>query len=235
MWKTAIAAFCILTSLQVYGQETSAPSNQPAPNKPHLIELTSANWRPLSSREKFDFFERDLLHWETHASLLFGAGISAALADRSYLGVGAAGYFSRYGLNVADEANFVFFNAFLFPALFHEDPRYIPLDRGSAGQRLKYALTRVLVARTDSGKRKFNESRLLGTLIATSISSTYYSSFGEDVSVKDNFANFGINIGSDAAFDLIKEFWPDAARKLKLNVWIRSVVRRAVRDSIRVR
>jgi hypothetical protein len=54
------------------------------------------------------------------------------------------------------------------------------------------------------------------------------------VSVKGNFANFGINIASEAAFDLLKEFWPDVARKLRLNVWIRNSVRRSVRDSIKI-
>jgi hypothetical protein len=44
----------------------------------------------------------------------------------------------------------------------------------------------------------------------------------------------GINLGSDAAFDLFKEFWPDVARKMKLNVWIRNLVTASIRDEIRV-
>jgi hypothetical protein len=234
MWKAAAAILCLLIPLKVNGQQPAAPSDPQPVQKPHLIELTSDNWRPLSNKEKFQLFERDLLHWGTHASLLFDSGISAALADRRYLGVGASGYFRTYGLNVADESNFVFFNGFLFPTLFHEDPRYIPLDHGSVRQRLVYSLTRTVVARSDSGKSKFNESRLLGTLVSTSMSSAYYSGVGADVSVKGNFAGFGINIASEAAFDLLKEFWPDVARKLKLNVWIRNAVRRTVRDSIKI-
>jgi len=234
MQKTAVAVLCILIPFQAQGQQAATPSNPPTSEKPNLIELTSANWKPLSSKQKFEVFARDLFYWETHASLLLQAGISTGQSDRSYLGVGAAGYFSRYGLNVADEVDFVFFNAFLFPTLFHQDPRYIPLDQGSMSERLRYALTRVLVARSDSGKLRFNESRLLGNLLATSVSSAYYSSFGADESVKGTFVSFGINVGSEAAFDVLKEFWPDAARKLKLNVWIRNMVRRAIRDSIRV-
>jgi hypothetical protein len=234
MWKATAAILCLLIPLRATGQQPMAPSDQQPEQKPHLIELTSDNWRPLSNKEKFQLFERDLLHWETHASLLFDAGISAALADRRYLGVGASGYFSTYGLNAADESDFVLCNGFLFPTLFHEDPRYIPLDRGSVRQRLAYSLTRIVVARSDSGKLKFNESRLLGTLVATSISSAYYSKVGADASVKGNFASFGINIASEAAFDLLKEFWPDVARKLKLNVWIRNAARRSVRDSIKI-
>jgi hypothetical protein len=235
MWKVAAAILCMLIPLWANAQQPVASSNQQDEDKPHLIELTSNNWRPLSNKEKFQLFERDLLHWGTHASLLLDSGISAALADRRYLGVGVSGYFSIYGMNAADESNFVFVNGFLFPTLFHEDPRYIPRDHGSVRQRLVYSLTRTVVARSDSGKPKFNESRLLGALVSTSLSSAYYSKVGgADVSVKGCFASFGINIASEAAFDLLKEFWPDVARKLKINVWIRNAVRRSVRDSIKI-
>jgi hypothetical protein len=217
------------------GANPSWPGQNPQAKheKPHLIELSAANWRPLSSREKFDVFGRNLIHWETHASLAFDAGISSAIGDRSYLGTGASGYFRKYGLNVADEADFTFFNAFLFPVLFHEDPRYIPRDHGAAGARLTYALSRVVIARNDSGEAEFNWSRVFGTLSATSISSAYYSAYGADIGVAGNFANFGINLGSEAAFDLFKEFWPDVARKMKLNVWIRNLVRATIRDETR--
>ncbi len=215
-------------------QPSASGSQQPGRSRPHLIELSSANWQPLRSSEKFELFWRDLIHWETHASLAFDAGISAALADRQYLGTGAKGYFKTYGLNVADEADFTFFCAFLFPTVFHQDPRYIPRDHGSTGQRLAYALSRVVVTRADSGKSEFNASKVAGIVIATSVSSSYYSAFGADVGVGGTFASMGINFGSEAAFDLFKEFWPDVARKLKLNVWIRNIVRGSVRDAIRV-
>ncbi len=200
--------------------------------KPHLIELSSANWRPLTRREKFDLFDHDLVHWETHVSLALDAGISSAIGDRPYLGTGASGYFRKYGLNVADEADFTFFNTFFFPTIFHEDPRYIPFDHGTVCRRIFYAVSRVAVTRNDSGKSEFNKSRVFGTVVATSVSTGYYSAFGADVGVDGNFENIGINLGSDAAFDLFKEFWPDVARKLKLNVWIRNLVRASIRDEI---
>jgi hypothetical protein len=209
-------------------------SPQAKHEKPHLIELSAANWRPLTHREKLDLFDRELIHWETHVSLAIDAGISSAIGDRPYLGTGASGYFRKYGLNVADEADFTFFNAFLFPTLFHEDPRYIPFDHGTVRRRIAYALSRTAVTRNDSGKSEFNKSRVLGTVVATSISSVYYSACGADVGAGGNFASMAINLGSDAAFDLFKEFWPDVARKLKMNVWIRNLVTASIRDEIRV-
>ena len=212
-------------------------SIQPAsgkPEGPHLIELTAANWRPLTVREKRSLFPHDLLHWETHVSLILDAGFSQAIGDRSYLGGGGAGFARRYGLNIADELNFTFFNVYLFPDLFHEDPRYIPRDHGGTGARLGYALTRTVLTRADSGGSEINRSKILGTIVATSLSSGYYAATGARVSAGGNFASIGINLASDAAFDVLKEFWPDFARKIKMNIWIRNLVRSALRDSIRV-
>ncbi len=215
-------------------QPVSAPASASSNPHPHRVELNAANWHPMKQSEKFALFYKDLYSWETHLSLAIDAGLSFATKDRDFLGPGAAGYFSRYGMNVADEANFTFFQAFLFPALFHQDPRYIPLDRGSTGARLAYSLSRVLVTRDDDGGSELNKSKILGTIVSTSISSAYYASLGADVSAGANFTNVGINLASDAAFNVFKEFWPDVARKLKINVWVRNIVRSSIRDSVRV-
>ena len=167
-------------------------------------------------------------------SLAVGAGISYATDDRSYLGRGPSGYFSRYGLNVADEANDTFVQAFLFPMIFHEEPRYIPFDKASTRRRLAYALSRVVVAKTDSGGYSVNKSLLLGTLASSAISNLYYSSDERDNGVAATFTRAAISLGSDAAFNMFKEFWPDFARKVKLNLWIENIVRRSIRDVIRV-
>ena len=218
----------------------NAPDNQqtkanPAPKQhPHMIELTAANWRRLTTAEKFDLFSHDLRHWGTHASIAFDSGLSMATQDRPYLGNGAKGYFTRYGLNVADEANFCFFNASFFPWVFHQDPRYIPRDGGSTAARLEYALTRVIFTRGDSGRSEVNRSKMVGTFVSTSISSAMYSSYGANIGVGGNFVAFGYNMMTEAAFDVLKEFWPDVARKMKLNLWLRNIVRATLRDYVRV-
>ena len=192
------------------------PGIQPNPaRKPrvHMIELTAANWKPLTRAEKFSLFSHDLLRWDVHASMAFDSGLSFATKDRPYLGNGARGYFTRYGLNAADEADFCFFTAFLFPSVFHQDPRYIPRDGGTTGARLAYALTRVVVARGDFGGSEINRSNMLGTFVATSISSAMYSSYGADVGAAGNFVAFGYNMATEAAFNVLKEFWPDVKRK----------------------
>jgi hypothetical protein len=200
----------------------------------YLIELTAANWHPLSHSEKLALFQWDLLHWETHASLVLDASLSLATNDRPFLGRGGYGFLRRYGFNMADEANYAFFGAFLFPTLFHEDPRYIPLDHGSKRARTAYALSRVVVTRNDAGGSEFNKSLILGTIVSSAISSTYYSAVGGSTGAGVIFANAGITLASDAGFNLFKEYWPNVSRKLKLNLWIRNLIRSSVRDTIRV-
>jgi len=200
----------------------------------YLIELTAENWHPLSDSEKLRLFSRDLLHWDTHVSLALDAGLSLAINDRSFLGRGGYGYLRRYGYNVADEANFVFFSAYLFPTLFHEDPRYIPMDQGTKRVRTAYAISRVVLTRNDAGGTALNKSLILGTVVSSAIASAYYSPAGGSTGAGVIFANAGISLASDAGYNLLKEYWPNVAAKLKLNLWMRNVIRSLVRDSVRV-
>lgn len=215
----------------------SAPAVKPQSqvhHRPHLIELTSKNWRPLKPHEKFALVWRDLTSWETHLSMGVDAAISFATDDRDYLGEGFQGFARRYGINVLDEANFTLMEAFVYPTLFHTDPRYIPMETGTKGRRLAYALSRVVVTRKDSGESTFNTAKILGTFTASAISDIYNSNPEREPSLAVTVTRAAISIGSDAAFNVFKEFWPDFARKFKLNIWIQNIVRSAIRDTIRV-
>jgi hypothetical protein len=79
-----------------------------------------------------------------------------------------------------------------------------------------------------------NFSNIVGMLVATSTSSAMYSSYGADVGVRGNFVAYGYNMGTEAAFDIFKEFWPDVARKMKVKLWLRNLVRASLRDYVRV-
>lgn len=216
------------------GNGSQSHSNKAGTAHYNLVELSSANWHPLTSSEKFGLFSQDLRQWTTHASLALDAGMSLATNDRPFLGRGGWGYLRRYGFNIADEANYTFFCAFLFPTLFHEDPRYIPLDQGTNRARVVYALSRVIFTRKDAGHSEINKSLILGTIVSTAIANTYYAAYGGSSGAGVIFANVGIGLASDAGFNVFKETWPNLSRKLKLNLWIRNIVRSGIRDSIKV-
>jgi hypothetical protein len=62
----------------------------------------------------------------------------------------------------------------ILPSVFRQDPRYFQSGRGSLFDRTGYAVSRILVTRTDSGHSQFNFSEILGSATAASISTYSY-------------------------------------------------------------
>jgi hypothetical protein len=144
-------------------------------------------------------------------------GISAVFAGFSQLsnqnpsfGQGMKGYGHRLVTGYADLAMGNMFAEGMFPALLHEDPRYFRRGSGSTGHRVVYALTRVMVTDTDSGKKRFNYSEWLGNASAVAISNTYYP---DSRTFHDNATKLLTQVGTDAFSQVLKEFWPDIKKK----------------------
>jgi hypothetical protein len=60
----------------------------------------------------------------------------------------------------------------IFPALTREDPRYDTLGHGGFLKRSRYAFTRLLITRTDSGGSSLNFSEIIGSGAGAAISNT---------------------------------------------------------------
>ena len=128
-------------------------------------------------------------------------------------GQGAAGFARYYGTAFADETIGNMMSESVFPSMLHQDPRYFPLGRGHGfWKRMGYAVSREWRTRGDSGKSEFNYSELGGNAAAVAISNAYYPP--ENRKVSDNASKFGQQIGLDAFFFVIKEFWPDIKHKV---------------------
>jgi hypothetical protein len=214
-----------------------APSASYSTSKDHgnlhssVTMLSEANWRPLTTKEKFKSTRDDLLNPFTEMSLLAGARFSQAINDRPYLGPGTAGYFRRYGLDTADIANVDFIQGSLLPWMFHEDPRYIPLDEGTRKHRAFYAVSRAVISRKDSGRDGFSKSEVLGAFASSGISNLYYPGDDRDNGLGATSIRAVSNVGTNAAINVLKEFWPDVAHKVKLNTWISSLIEKTLRTT----
>jgi hypothetical protein len=169
---------------------------------------------PLSPRQKFRLFVRDTFEPVTIIVAAFDAGIGQAQDTDPTFGQGAEGYGKRFAAAAADRISDQFFHTFFFPVLFRQDPRYYRLGEGPNGVRLKHALMHTLVAHGDSGKKMFNFSLWMGTIAATSLANTYHP--GNDRGVGPASRRIAIGIGIDAGFDVLREFWPEIVRKLRL-------------------
>ena len=211
-------ALFLLTTVLAWAQGPNplpdAPSALPAAAAPQAAGGTSTTqpYTPLTPGQKFGVFGRRTVDPYFVVGAAAGAGISQAANTNPGYGQGGEGYGKRFGAAVADEASSNFFGAFLYPTIFRQDPRYFPKGKGyTGGQRVGYAISRVFVTRTDSGGSAFNISRVLGSLTAATLSNAYYSTH-EQTGAK-TAERFGINLGAQAGFNVLREFWPGIFHK----------------------
>jgi hypothetical protein len=72
------------------------------------------------------------------------------------------GYTKRYVTTYADFAIENVMTEGIFPTLLHPDPRYFRRHEGTRRSRLGYAVRRLFITRTDSGRNQFNYSASSG-------------------------------------------------------------------------
>ena len=141
----------------------------------------------------------------------FLAGIDQLTNSNPSFGQGMEGYAKRFGTTYGNFAIENMMTEGFFPILLHQDPRYFRRREGSGRSRLGYAVSRLFITRTDSGKSQFNYSEVLGGATALGISNAYLP---DGRTVGNNLRRYCVQLGFDAASNVLKEFWPDLKRKL---------------------
>ena len=168
----------------------------------------------LKLKDKFVLFVQDSVDPVTFLATGFSAGLDQAEnADPSY-GQGAEGYGKRFGAEFAGQASSKFFNEFAYPWIFSEDPRYYRLAHGPAGRRMLHAMEHAVVAHRDNGKRMFNFSEWLGTTSTVVLSNMYHPDNERGFAPAAQAVTYSIL--QDMGFDVLREFWPEISRALKL-------------------
>ncbi len=171
---------------------------------------------PLTASQKFAVW----LRRSYSPANLLAAGFNAAVWQatdtnpRGY-GQGWDAYGARFGASLADAEATRFFQSFLLPVMVKEDPRYFRKGGGGAGARLEYAVSRVLVGRTDRGQPTFNFSAVGGAFAAAALSNTYLPDV--DRNIGRTLASGGLSLASTAGWNLLSEFGPDLWRKVRGN------------------
>jgi len=162
---------------------------------------------PLTIEKKFWLATQDTFDYSNF--LLVGglAGISMAQKSEPSFGQGGAGYGRYYWHIFADGGIENYMTEAIVPTLTREDPRYYTLGKGPFLKRTGYALSRLLITRTDGGKNTFNISEIVGAGAAAGIANAYYHD-QSNVWVK-TYQRWGTEVGLDAVFNVLKEFWPD--------------------------
>jgi len=182
---------------------------------PNFLTVENANQiPPLSAKQKFKVVARSSFDYIEFPWYGFLAGISQAQNSEPGYGQGAEGYGKRYGAAFADGTIENFWTSAILPSVLHEDPRFYELGEGSFGHRTWYAMSRIVVTRTDSGHSQFNFSEIFGSAIAAGISTYTYHPHA-DQTLGNTASVWGSQIGYDTITIVVKEFWPDIRRKIR--------------------
>lgn len=166
---------------------------------------------PLTPKQKLKLAFDD--SFDPTAFLVAGVFAADSMAQKQYaFGQGAQGFAKYYGGAFADQAIGNMMSEALFPMALHQDPRYFQKGTGGFWKRTGYALSREVITRGDDGQNHFNTSELAGNAVAAGISNLYYPA--ADRSLGNTANKWSQQIALDAAFDIMKEFWPDVRHKL---------------------
>lgn len=166
-----------------------------------------ANVPPLDAKGKFNLFLDDSFDYSTFVYVTFLAGIGMAESSVPQFGDGPDAFGKYYWHIFADQALGNSFTEFMLPVVFKQDPRYFTKGHGSFFNRTGYALSRLVITRTDSDSSQINYSEIIGNGAAAGISGLYYpAQYRTWTKTGQRWVQ---QLALDAAFNVVKEFWPD--------------------------
>ena len=192
----------------VFAQRLDRKSVHPPRYKPGVLLCS------LSTSAKFVLFLEDSVDAASFMGAAFNAGLDQAEDTDPTFGQGAAGYGKRFGAELANNASGAFFGDFLYPSIFSEDPRYYRLAHGPTRRRLFHAMEHVVVGHQENGAYMFNFSEWLGATSAVALANTYHPDNRRGIGPAAK--NVSFDIATDMGYDVLREFWPEIARKFKL-------------------
>ncbi len=198
-----------------------ASDGQNEPKQPKRILYIIPNYRAVSAdtqlpaltaKQKFSLATQDSFDYSsfTLVALLAEAG----QLQRSYpeFGDGLGAYGRYYWHSFVDQAVGNYMTEAIVPVVTREDPRYYTLGHGGVLRRTGYAISRLLVTRTDSGGSSFNFSEIVGNGAAAGIAGLYYPS--QERTWTKTGQRWLAQVAIDGAANVFKEFWPDISNKL---------------------
>lgn len=204
-------AACLLT-LPAFSQCTPAVPSSGLLETRGTVE-SGVNVCPLTPGGKAKLYVERATSPFNLVSAAGAAGIWQATQD-SHQGFGQGGraYASRFGASLANHESALLLNNLVFSSAMKMDPRYFRKQSGGAGSRIAYAISRVLVGRTDSGHSAFNAPELMGAVASAGLSNVYYPQ--SDRTAARTLESAGLTLAADAGWNIIREFAGDFGRLL---------------------
>lgn len=162
---------------------------------------------PLTAKQKFDGFLHNSYSLQLGVNILSDALIAQATGAYPRFGGGMQGFGQRLGVSTTGAEVASFLGGFVYPTLFHQDPRFYPSHEHGIFNRIAYAASRVVIGRSDSGTTVVNASTIASHFTQAAISNFYVPYRNESVSGTVENALTGL-LGAVEG-NIISEFWPD--------------------------
>jgi hypothetical protein len=181
------------------------------PNYQTVNDATPAT-PPLTPKQKWLFFLDETRDPFNIAAAALSAGLSQADNQTPKYGEGWAAYAKRFGAAEGDFTSQNLFSDAILACVLHQDPRYF--RKGPQARfvlRVLYSLSRIAVARQDSGRPAFNASGVFGMALGIGASNLYYPSASRTGTVMAT--RVGTSVGGWALGNVAAEFWPDIHQK----------------------
>jgi hypothetical protein len=196
---------------------------------PNFLSVeNSAQLPPLTTKQKYAVVARGTFDPVQYPWWALLSALSQAQDSEPGFGQGWEAYGKRFLTAAADGTIENFITGAVLPSLLHQDPRFFQSNKGGFTQRTFYAVSRIFVTRTDSGRSQFNYSEIVGAALSASISTYSYHPRSTYISTPTNPHKFipsdrtllntadvwGSQVAIDTVTIAVKEFWPDIHRKL---------------------
>jgi hypothetical protein len=180
---------------------------------PNYRAVSAATYLPpLTAGQKFVLATQDSFDYSAFILAGMLAGYGQATNSYPEFHQGASGYGRYYWHSFADQAVGNYFTEAIVPSALHQDPRYYTLGQGGFFRRTGYALSRLVITKSDSGGTRINVSELLGNDLGAGVSDAYYPR--PERTWGKTGAKWGTQIGVDGISNVLKEFWPDIYQRI---------------------
>jgi hypothetical protein len=166
----------------------------------------ATDFQPLTQTERNNLYGKSLINPVWYLKGAFSAGQNQWNDKPAEWEQGGSGYGKRYA-DIMGQYAIQKTTAFGLESLLHEDNRYFGSAKKGFWPRTSYAVRSALLARHDNGKRYPSVSTLTGYASGAFLSRLWQPPSSNTAG--DGAVSFGISMGWNIGFSVVKEFLPD--------------------------
>ncbi len=226
--KKYIPGLCTFILLLLLAPQLEAQSQAPAANADNVGRINqgigylfnylnmadtkkATEFQPLTQKERTQIYFKTMVNPLGYGKAMLSAGIDQWKDKPEEWEQGASGYGKRFA-NIIGQYSIQRTVTYGLASLLHEDNRYFNSGKKGFWPRAGYAICSAFLARHDDGSRAISISQLGGVATGAFVARAWLPP--SQNSAKDGAVSFGITMGSNAAFSVVKEFIPDLGKAI---------------------